>query len=271
VTLGASDYDALLLGLGAVLRVDALELFGEVTSDVLIGAGTGASPVRAAIGVRVPLIADLLSLHAAAEVGLGGRLPVDTAGALAPIEPRFALVVALVLAPRTHAATPVVPPPTERGTHGRILDPSGTPIAHAIVRPAGQTTPSTTTDTNGDFSLPDVPPGTPLEVVADGYAPGRIVAGEPQGEGLVLQRSVPAGALRGMVRSSDGRPLSARVTVTPGDLTAQADADGVFELAVPPGRYTVVIEASGRETQTRHVDVEQGGVTVLNVDLRRGH
>jgi len=43
---------------------------------------------------------------------------------------------------------------------------------------------------------------------------------------------------------------------------------GRFEVDVPPGRYRVTISASGYQTQQRTVDVEENGVTVLNVDLR---
>jgi HSP20 family molecular chaperone IbpA len=45
-------------------------------------------------------------------------------------------------------------------------------------------------------------------------------------------------------------------------------ADGRFEIDVGPGRYRVTIAAPGYKTQTRQVDVEENGVTVLNVDLR---
>lgn len=285
VSLGASDSDALLLGLGAVLGVGAWELFAEATADVLVSAGTAASPVRAALGARVPLVADLLWLHAAAELGLGGRLPVDASQPLTPIEPRFALVVGLVLAPRAphatttgdaradHArrATPAHPggATADGVVRGRVLDPSGTPIAHATIRPVGAEAPATTTDANGDFALPGVRPGSVLEVVAEGYVGAHFTAGRAPAAGVVLARALPAGALRGVVRSMERRSIEARVRIEPGGATATTDADGVFEVPLAPGHYTVVIEAEGQAAQTRHVEVERGGVTVMNVDLRR--
>jgi HSP20 family molecular chaperone IbpA len=43
---------------------------------------------------------------------------------------------------------------------------------------------------------------------------------------------------------------------------------GRFEIDVAPGRYRVTISAPGFETQNRKVEVEENGVTLLNVDLR---
>ena len=42
-------------------------------------------------------------------------------------------------------------------------------------------------------------------------------------------------------------------------------------MRVAPGEYTVLLSAPGYERQRRPVRVEQNGVTILNVDLRRAH
>ena len=39
---------------------------------------------------------------------------------------------------------------------------------------------------------------------------------------------------------------------------------------VPPGAYEVQIVAAGYETQKRRVQVEENGVTLLNIDLAGG-
>jgi hypothetical protein len=45
-------------------------------------------------------------------------------------------------------------------------------------------------------------------------------------------------------------------------------AGGRFEIDVAPGAYDVTITAPGFAAQTRRVQVEQNGVTLLDVDLR---
>lgn len=59
------------------------------------------------------------------------------------------------------------------------------------------------------------------------------------------------------------------MTVEPGGRSTRVGEHGEFEVEVPPGSYTVIIEAAGHESQRRTVTVEQLGVVVLNVDLRR--
>ncbi len=270
VSLGASDSDAVLIGAGVVGRIDESEIFGEVTADLLVERGLAASPVRVAVGARLPIVSRLLAFHAALEAGLGGRIPIDGV-TLVPVEPRIALMIGLVLAPRSAPAAPIEEAtsesPSSRELRGRILDPSGTPIAGAHVHVADATEPSATTDSEGGFVLSDVPAGARLVVEAEGYVAQPIdAAGD-----VTLDRALPEGALRGLVRSLSGRAVSATIHVQPADAVARADADGVFELALPPGHYQLTIEAHGYTTQHREVDVELGGVTVINVDLRGAH
>jgi hypothetical protein len=63
--------------------------------------------------------------------------------------------------------------------------------------------------------------------------------------------------------------LSAQIEVLPLGQKVEADAKGAFVLDVPPGSYTVVVRAEGHETQERPAEVEQNGVTILVIDLRR--
>ena len=282
VSLGASDSDALLLGAGVVARIDETELFGEVTADLLVEQGLAGSPVRVAVGTRVPLVSRLLSLHAAIEGGLGGRTAVNALATLVPVEPRIAIMVGIVLSPRSASAVapeiePEIEPAPEpiasdarRVVRGRVLDPSGTPITGARVHLADAAEPTATTASDGTFTLEGVPAGAALVLDADGYEPQTFTEGAA-GTDIVLARALPEGALRGLVRSLSGHALTATIRVEPSATTAQTDADGAFELALPPGHYDITIEAHGLITQHRAVDVEVGGVTVINVDLRAAH
>ena len=84
---------------------------------------------------------------------------------------------------------------------------------------------------------------------------------------LTLQRRLPSGQIRGLIRSFRGVALSAEIKIEPGDKTLHTQ-DGRFEADVAPGAYDVTITAPGYETQRRHVEVERNGVTLLNADLR---
>ena len=75
--------------------------------------------------------------------------------------------------------------------------------------------------------------------------------------------------LRGTVRSFSGKGVRAQITVKPLGEKLRTDAEGYFQLDVPPGVYTVKIQAKGYKAQKRKVTVEENGVSIINVDLRR--
>jgi hypothetical protein len=86
----------------------------------------------------------------------------------------------------------------------------------------------------------------------------------------------PRGVIRVVVRDTDwGDPLEATVSVLSGgraqpETTGRTSkmTEGMLELPVSPGRYEVLIEAKGYASQRRTLSVDEGGVTVLNVDLK---
>lgn len=119
-------------------------------------------------------------------------------------------------------------------------------------------------------------------------------ADDAAGEDAAAPEAPPTGALRGLVRGFDGRPVvGATITVLPTDaeagetpdagtgappdgaagepppLEAETDADGTFDLTLAPGEHRVRITAPRFRPQSRRVTVEAGGVTILNADLRR--
>jgi hypothetical protein len=77
------------------------------------------------------------------------------------------------------------------------------------------------------------------------------------------------GQIQGVIRSFDGTPLQATVTVYPGNHKASTNAEGSFELNLKPGRYTIRLRAYGFKSQNRAVVVHENGVTVLNAELRK--
>jgi hypothetical protein len=87
---------------------------------------------------------------------------------------------------------------------------------------------------------------------------------------LVMKKAIRPGQLRGLVRSFSGKPLAATIRVEPIGVETKTDADGTFQVEVPPGSYEIVVGAAGHAGQRRPVQVEENGVTILNADLRPG-
>lgn len=113
------------------------------------------------------------------------------------------------------------------------------------------------------------PPAAPDEPAAEpAPAPSPTAAPVPP----VVENAAPAagqGTIQGNIRSFDGTPLQATVTVYPGNLKASTNAEGAFELNLKPGRYTIRLRAYGYSSQNRKVVVNENGVTVLNAELRK--
>jgi uncharacterized membrane protein len=155
---------------------------------------------------------------------------------------------------------------------GRILRPDGAPLDGATVRYGEH---ETMTDGSGRFELRDVPMGQgQITVEALGFVTGTsavdVAAGGEAEVEVSLERALPAGQIRGQVLSFDGTPVAqARIRVEGSDIELTTGDDGQFQTDVPPGDYTVVIEADQHVGQRRRVTVEEMGVTVINVDLRR--
>jgi len=282
LALGISDSNAVLLGAGAGLHRGPLEAFAELSWDLLVGADAPAmteSPMRAGLGARYRLT-DQWIVHAGLEVALSARPEVAAGKPLVPVEPRVAVTAGAIwqLGGTSHrralGAGSVVERDRGGGTvRGRVLAPNGQPLAGVHVR-AGNV--EAVTDQDGRFELRGLPAG---EVIVEidavpPYAARRtkvtvgdhaVVVGD-----VAVERALPPGQIRGVVRTMAGKPVAASVRVEPLDLTLQAGDDGAFRVDVPPGSYEVVITAPGLAPQRRRIQVDEDGVTVLNVELRGG-
>lgn len=291
LALGISSYDAILLGLGAGFRADALEVFGELTWDMLIGDGAPSateSPMRVTAGARYHA-SDSLQLELLADVSASSRpAMIAAADPYVPIEPRFSVLFGARYAlpfdrPEEVVSDDVLgdgggptPAATTGTVRGRVLDPQGNPVAGATVKlTIGGETMETTSGADGTYVFENVPPGdAQITIVAEGFgertASVAVRAGEEATGDQSLEQAAPSGQLRGLIRSFSGEGLAARIRVEPIGVEATTDAQGYFQIDVPPGTYDVVIEADGHEGQRRSVSVEENGVTVLNADLRGG-
>jgi hypothetical protein len=278
MSLGVSESHAALVGVGAGYRLGRVELIGEWTWDVLVGERAPAReiwPMRLAGGARID-VRDVWSVQIMAE----SRLSAPPDGAyeqpLAPFVPRLSVAAGLSYRFGARSSAPdrsevPVHEPPETVLEGRVLSREGVAIVGAKVTvEAGDHSLDDTTDADGRFRVAGVPAGqVRVRVTAEGYEEHSALADGAPGElSVTLETALPSGQLRGLVRSFRGQPVTATLAIEPGGMTVTTDDKGWFETDVPPGHYEVTVRAQGYREQRRSVTVEQGGVTIINVDLR---
>lgn len=220
LSLGLSDFNAVLLGVGARKSLEGASVFAEVHWDVLVGSGAPPafeSPLHAALGLNVDLGHAATRATMVTDVLISSRPTAQVTAPLVPFDPRFSLIFG---------------------------------ISH-------------------DFTWGNSPSPTP---VAQVQAPPVIVEEpEPVTEPVV---ALPRGVVRVSVRDTvSGTPLVAHVelqgTGAASEIHEESETQqGILEIAVQPGSFEVEISAPGYIGQRRKVNVDEQGVTVINVDLR---
>jgi hypothetical protein len=288
IALEVSAFDQVLLGGSVVYRRGQWQGYLDADAELLLGSGSPsplASPIWIGLGGRREL-SPTVWLDGRLEVSPSARPNLDATAPLVPLPPRVAIWIGLVyqairptapapapppvLAPvAAPEIKPATPPPGElRGrvtaADGGALDGLQVVIARAEER---QMVP---VDAGGQFTFVGAPGRIMVEVEAAGYiraqAPATLVAGVSTTLEFSLERRLPAGQLRGLVRSLAGVALDATIRIEPTGQELRA-SKGRFEADVAPGSYKVLISMPGYVTQKRAVLVEENGVTVLNVDL----
>jgi hypothetical protein len=280
-----SAYDALLLGLLYAMPIGPITASAEWSWDVATGSGAPSaidSPMRLRLAAQLKLNERFLP---GVELGVSpsGRPNFDTY--VARIEPRmwFALTCGIRFAPDTRELAP--PPPVQPVIEDakpepprlavKVVDASGAPVDGATVQLAVEgARKEATTDAAGTLELelrPDLE--HTLSVSAEGFQPHTVMVSGTAGRQpleVSLARVLPEGEIKGNVRSlRGGQPVKARITVNPLGTVVNTDDKGNFVVDVPPGPYSLEIEAQGYEPQTRAAQVERLGVTIIVVDLRR--
>ena len=291
LALGVSEFDALLVGLGAGYHLGPTELYSEATGDLLIGSGAppiGQSPLRIALGVR-RAFTERLSAEGSLEASLSGRPSIAPDAPLIPIEPRFSVHAGIrydfgarksVAAPPAPAPAPAPKPvvvapaaPTESALALTLVDEDGAPVPGVTVRISAKGAEQTlTAGADGACRAEHLAPGeTKLRFEAKGFEPLErtftLAPGAPVAQTITLKTLPPPSQVRGVVRSYGGKGLAARIRVEPVGVEARTDAGGAFQVDVPPGNYEVIVEAEGYQPQRRKISVDQQGVVILNADL----
>jgi hypothetical protein len=263
-------------------------LFAEFGGDILLGSGSPPvleSPLTAAAGARYQA-SEAWTLELLLSASPSKRPALAATDPLIPVEPRAAALAGV----RVHwpVAAQQARPSPEPARDAGARQPARAALASIQVSVRLATgKPSTITATlsrdgreyplaslgNDQFELREIRPGgATLRVSAAGYRESVQTIEVPktgvQRVEVELQAALRA-QIRGLVRSIDGTGLAAHIRVEPLGVVGTTDAEGFFELDVPPGTYSVTIEAAGYRSQQRDIVVQTDGVVVLNTDLLR--
>jgi thermitase len=146
----------------------------------------------------------------------------------------------------------------------------GLPVVGATVTDGTRTV---LTDSAGQYTISDVPPGT-YQVVAskNGYEssalPVTVLAGTTTVASFTLNEVIVPGSISGAVVSAkDGSPLIG-ATVTDGTRTTTTDATGKYTITnVPAGTYQVTASNSGYYSSSSTVTVVSVGNAIANFSL----
>jgi len=151
----------------------------------------------------------------------------------------------------------------------------GTPVAATVSFP-GTTVASISSDPVTGFYSIDVPAGSiPITVEAEGYQPGSATVVIEAGQSVVkdfMMRPVAAnGIVTGAVTDSEtGDPIVATISVPdqPEIAPVTSGPDGVYQISVPGGTWTIRAEAADYLPKSLPVVVNSDQSTVVNFELR---
>lgn len=291
VSLGVSDSHALLVALGASGPILTRgELFGELALDLLVGPEAppfAQSPLRITVGGRY-FVRPNLALEGSATATTQQRPSIDPSAALVPIEPRVSFALGVRYAFELHPPPPPPPDlpieapkpeePKFADVGGVLVDEQGAPLPDVrVTLRAGELSRETVTDGEGRYAFEQVPVGrAQLESAATGFEPLRWELDVTPNMAPLPQRALAAkgniGTLRVSTRTFASEPLAASIVVRDRQgkraAAGEANAEGLYELDLPPGEYVVTISAAGYRPHRREVRIERYGVAILNVDLR---
>jgi hypothetical protein len=301
LALGLSEFNAIPLGIAGAYRWGAAHGIVELSGDLLIGSGAPdltESPWRVSAGGRYQLAREI-ALTCMTETSLSARPRSGAGDPLAPIEPRFQLLVGVAYqlfdwerapapplaapAAPARAALPEPPPPplpepraVARATlQVNVTTQDGYPLSDASVELErdGQNL-SVPHENLASYRVSDLAAGSAtLKVSAPRLKPQQrsvqLQGGQPLVVDIQLEAAPPSGQLQGLVRSLAGSGLRAHIRIEPSGVELDTDDTGTFLVDVAPGRYEVTIEAVGHEVQRRQVEVKPDGVVIVNADLSK--
>uniref|UniRef100_A0A7C3Z2Z9 OmpA-like domain-containing protein n=1 Tax=candidate division WOR-3 bacterium TaxID=2052148 RepID=A0A7C3Z2Z9_UNCW3 len=249
------------LGCGLEMASDAVDIFIEANSEKGEGVGFFAKEARARItpGVRVRI--PYFHLTGGVELGLTDSVP-DYEAILG-----FSFI------------SPFPKPPRKPWGRlaGKVVDArTGMPLEATISFPNQKLHPLTTDPKTGIFFLQKAPVGViVVEATKDGYIPEAvplvITDGGFANYTFNLKPLVPYGTVAGRVFDAYTRkPMAAKITFSGLEIPPATSnpTTGFFQINnVPAGLVYLVAEKEGYFSETRMVEVEDGGITKLEIGL----
>lgn len=241
---------------------------GRLLVAVRLAGGKPALGARVRVGGEAPALVDAAGeLHAKSalgEVGVSATLDgFEATSARAEVVAGTETVVTLLLKPLSGPGTIV----------GVVQLEDGKPVPGVTVATAAGE--KATSDEKGGFTLAKVGPGiVPLTLTAAGFTKKEeLVQVPPTGTANVTVVLTPSteplkATLRGSIRSTTGKPVTASVRITGSKTKVKVSPDGRFEVQLEAGTWSLVISAPRHVTQTKSVTLAPGDQAIFQVDLQ---
>ena len=136
---------------------------------------------------------------------------------------------------------------------GRVVDANGNPICNADIRAQGYISDSEDTERNGRYALRVGAGNYTIHVTAEGYAPftSQTVTVPPfsLSQDLTLER--PMNSVTGRIHDNISTPLAGvhiEATSTNGTVTAASGTDGLYQLHLADGQWTISASRVGYQS-----------------------
>jgi carboxypeptidase family protein/calcineurin-like phosphoesterase family protein len=166
---------------------------------------------------------------------------------------------------------PATAVPSQPGSISGTINDAATGSA-VVAATVGYGSGSTTSDTNGDYLLSNVPAGTvTLTVNASGYQSSSQAVTVSSGSNTTASFSLSSastGNVLGRVTSASNGAAISGAAVSGGGASTVTDTTGSYALSnLPPGTYSITAGKSGWGSQTQAASVVAGANTSLNFQL----
>jgi len=303
VSLGVSDYHAIVGGAHFSMPAGNAFFGGEASLDLFVGDGAPGPLIRGGAhgGMHLTQNWSVLGYVEIAKVpGIDGADVAMNVIPLIPYEPMITFGIGVQgrfggsrRAADDHITTNKNPTDVEvieyAEVTGNVTDENGKPVVGAKVSvKLKKVTGTGITDDKGDYVVEKLPIGKTIKGVTELDDTGAEVTIEVEGKKpatqtltlakgknaiskLALEPLLPPGQLRAVLRAAgSGKPIAgATVKIEPGDITATSAADGTLSIDLPPGNYKATASAQGFKEQTLDVVIDPNGVALKNFELRK--